>query len=100
METTLQLTDLATDVLNGLTSKPKYLNSKYFYDAQGSLIFQKIMHMPEYYLTDCELEIFETQKQPIYDKFGLDQQPFDVVELGAGDGLKTKILLNHFLHQN
>ncbi|MCB2219524.1 MAG: L-histidine N(alpha)-methyltransferase [Bacteroidetes bacterium] len=100
METTIQLTDLATDVLNGLRSKPKYLNSKYFYDARGSLIFQKIMHMPEYYLTDCELEIFETQKQSIYDAFKLDHLPFDIVELGAGDGLKTKILLAHFLGQN
>jgi len=100
METTIQTTDLAKDVACGLTAFPKYLNSKYFYDASGSIIFQQIMHMPEYYLTDCELEIFRSQKKAIYNAFRLDHQPFDVVELGAGDGLKTKILLAYFFREN
>ncbi len=100
MEKTIPATELARDVAEGLSAKPKYLNSKYFYDARGSAIFQKIMHMPEYYLTDCELEIFEDQKAQIYQNFKLDHQPFDIVELGAGDGLKTKILLRYFLREN
>ncbi len=99
METTLQLTELAIDVTIGLSSNPKYLDSKYFYDARGSAIFQKIMHMPEYYLTGCEEEIFRQQKHLIYREFSENNQLFDVVELGAGDGIKTRILLDYFLQQ-
>ncbi|MCD4664901.1 MAG: L-histidine N(alpha)-methyltransferase, partial [Bacteroidales bacterium] len=99
MEQVLTLTDFAKDTLEGLSASPKYLSSKYFYDEQGSKIFQDIMHMPEYYLTDCELEIFKTQKQNILNEFIGQGTHFELVELGAGDGLKTKILLSHFLSQ-
>lgn len=84
--------------MEGLHSNPKYIDSRYFYDDRGSKIFQEIMRMPEYYLTDCELEIFRDQKQDILDSLMIDGQPVDLVELGAGDGLKTKILLDHFHH--
>lgn len=90
-------TDFAVDILTGLSAKQKFLSSKYFYDDNGSKIFQDIMQMPEYYLTDCELEIFETNKQAILDDFARQQAHFELVELGAGDGLKTKILLSYFL---
>jgi len=99
MEQELILTDFAKDILDGLTAYPKYLSSKYFYDDEGSRIFQDIMRMPEYYLTDCELEIFESQKQDILEAFSQTDEPFELIELGAGDGLKTKILLAHFLQQ-
>ena len=97
METTTQVSGLAQSVLQGLSAKSKFLSSRYFYDDEGSKIFQDIMRMPEYYLTDCELEIFETQKQAIYEAFSKDDHPFDLVELGAGDGMKTKVLLQHIL---
>ena len=87
----------AKDVLKGLTSTPKYLSSKYFYNDEGSRIFQQIMRMPEYYLTDCELEIFETHKDAMLKSFTENATRFELLELGAGDGLKTKILLKHFL---
>lgn len=87
----------ASDVLKGLTAKYKQLPSKYFYDEKGSKLFQQIMRMPEYYLTDCELEIFEKQKQDILDCFLTYNTKFELIELGAGDGLKTKILLKHFV---
>jgi len=45
------------DVLKGLTANEKYLDSKYFYDAKGDELFQKIMQCEEYYPTRCELEI-------------------------------------------
>ena len=45
------------DVRRGLSAGNKYLSSKYFYDEEGSKIFQEIMQMPEYYLTDAEHEI-------------------------------------------
>lgn len=57
--------------------------------------------MPEYYLTDCELEIFEKQNSAICAGFNPDNRAFELIELGAGDGLKTKILLAHLLeHKN
>ncbi|MCB0299097.1 MAG: L-histidine N(alpha)-methyltransferase, partial [Calditrichaeota bacterium] len=52
-------TTFALDVLNGLSEHPKRLSSKYFYDDTGSVYFQKIMNLPEYYLTRCETEIIE-----------------------------------------
>lgn len=85
-----------TDCLEGLSSTPKHLSSKYFYDEMGSRIFQQIMDMPEYYLTDCELEIFKSHKQGILSAFSRNHNQFELIELGAGDGLKTKILLSHF----
>ncbi len=94
MEKQTLLSELANDTLRGLTSKPKYLLSKYFYDDAGSIIFQDIMKMPEYYLTDCEYEIFDSQKKQIIDEFIKDSTHFDLIELGSGDGLKTKVLLN------
>lgn len=100
METITQFTGLAQNVSLGLTANPKFLSSKYFYNDEGSRIFQEIMRMHEYYLTDCELEIFETQKQQILAAFGGMNKKFDLVELGAGDGMKTKVLLNYFLDKN
>lgn len=97
MATITKTTEFAEDVLSGLSANPKYLNSKYFYDATGSKIFQDIMHMPEYYLTNCEEEIFIDQKEQLFSAFSNSENNFEIVELGAGDGLKTKILLQHFL---
>ena len=88
-----KLSTFAVDVLEGLQAKPKYLSSKYFYDEAGSRLFQQIMHIPEYYLTDCELEIFQDKGNSIIQAYGMNGQAFDFIELGAGDGLKTKVLL-------
>lgn len=99
MEINTLTTEMAMDVDQGLSSNPKFLKSKYFYDANGSRIFQEIMHMPEYYLTNCEEEIFRSQKQEIFKAFSNPGIEFEVVELGAGDGLKTKILLEYFLEK-
>jgi len=90
----------AKDVREGLSSEPKYLHSKYFYDEIGDNLFQQIMKLEEYYLTDCEAEIFERQKNEILKYFSDDEAFFDLIEFGAGDGLKTKILLNHFVDKN
>ena len=87
----------AQDVLQGLSQKPRKLSSKYFYDAEGDKLFQQIMRMPEYYLTDCEQEILEASKKGIFQAIGRRQ--FKLLELGAGDGLKTKVLLRYFLEQ-
>lgn len=87
----------AHDVLQGLTAKNKHLSSKYFYDDNGSRIFQEIMHMPEYYLTDSEFEILSLQAKQIIDTVQF-QQPFNIIELGAGDGFKTFKLLEYLVH--
>lgn len=78
----------AQDVLKGLTAKNKYLSSKYFYDDNGSRIFQEIMNMPEYYPTNAEFEILSMQTKQIIEALNFNG-PFNIVELGAGDGFKT-----------
>ncbi len=90
------MSDFATDVKTGLTSYPKQLLSKYFYDAEGSRIFQQIMQLDVYYPTNKEYEILETHKDTLLYLFQSKGIPFDLIELGAGDGLKTKILLKHY----
>jgi dimethylhistidine N-methyltransferase len=102
METlTIQRNEIARDVLKGLTATPKYLLAKYFYDHLGSRIFQDIMNMPEYYLTRCEQEIFTSHKEAITEEFLKgNSENFDLLELGSGDGKKTKVLLKHMLNRD
>lgn len=89
----------AQDVLAGLTATNKYLSSKYFYDDNGSRIFQEIMNMPEYYLTDAEFEILSMQSKQIYEALQFSE-PFNIIELGAGDGFKTFKLLEYLVNNN
>lgn len=88
--------DLAEAVRRGLAQSPKHLSSRFFYDDEGSRLFSEIMHLPEYYLTRCEYEALDTYKAELLTLFSADNRPFDLVELGAGDGLKTKLLLDYF----
>ncbi len=83
----------AKDVDEGLSAAQKSIPSKYFYDSIGDEIFVKIMNMPEYYLTDAELEIFNCQTKELIQSFGMNGEHFEVIELGAGDGLKVINLL-------
>ena len=90
------LNHLAEHLAQGFSQTPKTLSSKYFYDATGSRLFQQIMGLPEYYPTRTELAIFEAQGAAIGRVLAAGAgagQPLAVVELGAGDGLKTKLLL-------
>lgn len=89
---------LALDVRNGLHSRPRRLSSQYLYDARGDELFQKIMRLPEYYPTNAEYEIFQQQSPALSDAFPRNEH-FELVELGAGDGYKTKLLLHHLLKQ-
>ncbi len=86
-------TQFEEDVYQGLTDYPKHLSSKYFYDKKGDKLFQQIMAMPEYYLTDAEFSIFEGHTAQITNLFSRKPGHFNLIELGAGDGKKTKILL-------
>ena len=83
------------EVYDGLSANPKFLSSKYFYDAKGDKLFQDIMKMPEYYLTDSEFSILENHKEEIAALFYENKIPFYLIELGAGDGKKTKIILEY-----
>lgn len=87
----------AEDVRKGLSSNPKSLSSRYFYDDEGSRLFQRIMNLPEYYLTRAEFEIFSTQTAEIFAAFADQNESFDLIELGAGDGTKTAVLIDYFL---
>jgi len=89
----------AQDIMEGLTAKEKHLPSKYFYDDNGSRIFQDIMNMPEYYLTNAEFEILSMQCQQITEALKFST-PFNILELGAGDGFKTFKLLEYLVANN
>jgi len=100
--TTLKIlnTSFKKEVFEGLTNFPKYLSSKYFYDKTGDKLFQDIMDLPEYYLTNCEFEILSMHTQAISEIFKGGKSGFDLIELGAGDGKKTKILLKYLAEKN
>lgn len=102
MASTTQYFDqaFADDIVAGLSSTPKRLSSKYFYDDTGSKIFQQIMRMDSYYLTDAEFEIFDTKGSDMVHACSPDGSSFRLVEFGAGDGLKTKVLIQNLLSNN
>jgi dimethylhistidine N-methyltransferase len=80
----------AADVLTGLTAKPKSLPPKYFYDAAGSALFERITQLPEYYPTRCELALLRDNAPAIASLF---PQNCALVEFGAGSSKKARILL-------
>ena len=84
----------AEDVRKGLSASQKRLNSKYFYDDRGSVLFEQIMALPEYYLTRAEMQIFSEKSDHLIQALQLNEdEPFEIMELGAGDGSKTIHLL-------
>jgi len=81
---------LLADALAGLSKSPKRLPSKYFYDARGSELFERICEQPEYYPTRTELAIMRGQVGAIAAALGPNVR---LVEYGSGSGLKTRLLL-------
>jgi len=94
-----ELSQFAEDVLRGLSSTPKQLSSRYFYDDEGSRLFMEIMKLPEYYLSRAELKIFTEQTEAIFEAFTDNAGGIDLIELGAGDGTKTAVLIEHFFEK-
>lgn len=88
----------ALDVLVGLSETFKKLPSKYLYDDDGSRLFNEITELPEYYLTNCEIETLERNRERIA-KYVVDA-PFNLVEFGPGSSRKPAILIEHFLERN
>ena len=84
--------DIGLDIVTGLTQPQKRLPSKYFYDAHGSWLFERICGLPEYYLTRAELTILKQAASEIMAFFSQDFG--DLVELGSGSNRKIRILLD------
>jgi L-histidine Nalpha-methyltransferase len=80
----------AADVLAGLTATPKSLPPKYFYDATGSELFERITDLPEYYPTRCEMKILRDHARDIAD---LIPQGSALIEFGSGSSKKARIVL-------
>jgi L-histidine N-alpha-methyltransferase len=86
----------AEDVRKGLSASPKFLYPKYFYDELGSLLFEAITVLPEYYPTRAEAEILRAHAPEIVSALG---GPVWLLELGSGDGQKTRLLIEALLAQ-
>jgi dimethylhistidine N-methyltransferase len=88
--------EIAQDVVQGLTSTPKALPPKLFYDAEGSVLFDEITRLPEYYLTRTELSILQAHAQEIARAC---PPGVNLVELGAGSGHKTRTIISALLRR-
>jgi dimethylhistidine N-methyltransferase len=87
----------AEDVERGLSSRPKYLPCVYLYDYRGSLLFENICRLPEYYLTRAESRILRTHSGEIASFLLPDSL---LVELGSGSCTKTRFILEELLRRN
>ena len=87
----------AGDVRRGLHDSPKHIPCLYFYDYHGSLLFEKICQLPEYYLTRAERDILKTFSEEI-----ISFLPSDIVlvELGSGSCIKTQLIIEELLNQH
>lgn len=83
----------AAHVAEGLRAPRAFLSSRFIYDERGSQLFQRIMALDEYYLTRAEYGILEREATALTDDFRAGGGPYELIELGAGDGTKTKLLL-------
>ena len=81
---------LRADAVSGLTAEPKSLPPKWFYDAQGSALFDKITELPEYYPTRAEREILRATAAGIAGQ----TRARTLIELGSGSSDKTRLLLD------
>lgn len=84
---------MVSDVRRGLQSDQKWLPPTYFYDAQGSALFERITRTPEYYLTQAERALLEREA----DSIALAAGPRSLAELGAGNAEKSRILIRALL---
>ena len=95
--TSNRLAAFARDVREGLTAYPKQLSCCYFYDNEGSFLFEEICDLPEYYLTRAEREILEGHAAELVLRFPTHPA---LVELGSGNAAKTRLLIEAFLKRH
>ncbi|MFE0728085.1 L-histidine N(alpha)-methyltransferase [Streptomyces antibioticus] len=85
---------LRADVRHGLTTTPKTLPPKWFYDAHGSELFEQITELPEYYPTRAEREILTTRAPEI----AAATTARTLIELGSGSSEKTRLVIDALTH--
>jgi dimethylhistidine N-methyltransferase len=85
------LSDFQAEILAGLKRRQKTIAPKFFYDAEGSVLFDRICELPEYYLTRTEIGLLEQYGEQIADAVGPNVVLF---ELGSGSSLKIRLLLD------
>lgn len=83
--------DFARALVVGLRAVPKRVPCKYLYDAEGSALFERICDLPEYYPTRTELGLLERHADEVARHIGDDAE---LVEFGAGSGVKVRLLLD------
>lgn len=83
----------AGDLLAGLSKRPRVVAPKYFYDARGSALFDRICALPEYYPTRTELGLLSDHAHEIVEQLGPN---VDIIEFGAGALAKIRILLDTY----
>ncbi|MDH3734677.1 MAG: L-histidine N(alpha)-methyltransferase, partial [Gemmatimonadota bacterium] len=84
------LATLPEEVKRSLTDSPRWLPSKFHYDARGSEIFEEITRLPEYYPTRTELGILEVVSDAIVE----EAKPQTLIEYGSGSASKTRAILD------
>ena|ERR1044071_4011657 len=82
--------EFLADVIAGLSSNPRTLPCKYFYDERGAALFQQICELPEYYITRTEIDILDRNRVDIASRLGRN---IELIGLGTGAGTKTRILI-------
>jgi len=86
----------AEDVRTGLGMRPYSLMPKYFYDDLGSVLFEAITRLPEYYLTRIERDLLATYGADIVAEF---DEPLELLELGSGSAAKTRLIIDAILER-
>jgi dimethylhistidine N-methyltransferase len=86
----------AEDVRAGLGARPMRISPKYFYDDLGSALFDAITRLPEYYLTRVERDLLATYGRQIVASLA---GPLELVELGSGSAVKTRLLIDALLER-
>jgi len=89
-----RIASFAEDVRTGLGMRPYTLAPKYFYDDLGSALFDAITRLPEYYLTRVERDLLATYGSQIVAAF---DEPLELVELGSGSAVKTRLIIEAIL---
>jgi L-histidine Nalpha-methyltransferase len=84
--------DFLVEVVDGLSSSPRSLPCKFFYDERGTELFQKICELPEYYITRTETELLRRHGGEMAESIGANAE---LIGFGTGAGVKTRMLLEH-----
>jgi dimethylhistidine N-methyltransferase len=88
----VEINDDLGEILAGLEKPQKTLSPKFFYDEQGSRLFDEICELPEYYLTNTELAIMQRHVGEMAQRIGPQAS---LIEFGSGSSVKIRILLQH-----